>query len=468
MSSRIPRVLLAVCLTLSLSACGTPPEAVPAGTSSLPAASSEEALPTSSEAPPVLTAQALFPLLRGQEFRRPVTTEFLEWVEAEHPGFLEEFHAVLLAEGYSDGLFRALTGSTLTVLYDLYTGAPDRQDNLHIIPTEGDRVTIAFTGDINLADDWETMLHLRRQENGLTDCIGAGLLDSMRSADLLLVNNEFSFSDRGAPLPGKLYTFRADPANVALLQAMGVDIAGLANNHVYDYGEEAFGDTLDTLDRAGIVRIGAGRSIAEASRPQYFIIGGRKIAFVAATRAEKFILTPEAGESSSGVLRTYDPEAFLQVIREADAASDLVIAYVHWGTENTTRLEDAQLEQGAAYIAAGADLVVGAHPHCLQGVGWLEGKPIFYSLGNFWFNTNTVDTALLRLTLGAEEEDITYELLPCVQRGGRTAFADEDASARILEHLRALSPDTAISPEGVVTQTAEDPPESDPEGANLS
>ena len=87
-----------------------------------------------------------------------------------------------------------------------------------------------------------------------------------------LINHEFTFSTRGVPLSGKLYTFRANPKKVEILTQMGVDLVGLANNHIYDYGQDAFFDTLDTIDGAGIDRIGAGRNLQEACTPQYYIV----------------------------------------------------------------------------------------------------------------------------------------------------------------------------------------------------
>ncbi len=98
-----------------------------------------------------------------------------------------------------------------------------------------------------------------------------------------MVNNEFPYSSRGTPLAGKQYTFRADPSTAEWLTEMGADIVSLANNHCFDYGEEALLDTLDTLDSIGMIHVGAGHNLDEASEPAVFECGGMKIAILNAT-----------------------------------------------------------------------------------------------------------------------------------------------------------------------------------------
>lgn len=137
-------------------------------------------------------------------------------------------------------------------------------------------ITLAFAGDVNLDDSWCVMQHLRSQGGDLSACIDPALIQRMNAADLCCVNNEFAFSDRGAPMAGKAYTFRSRPENVSIWNTLGVDVATLANNHVFDYGGEAFSDTLDTLQNAGIDWVGAGRNLEEAMTPAYYELDGRR------------------------------------------------------------------------------------------------------------------------------------------------------------------------------------------------
>ena len=201
--------------------------------------------------------------------------------------------------------------------------------------------------------------------------------------------------------------------------------------------------------------MGAGRNIEEAQKAQYFIAGGMKIAYVASSRAEKYICTPEAGPDSPGILRTYEPELTMEAIREAKANSDYVVVYVHWGTEGSQVLEEAQIDLATLYAEAGADLIVGAHTHILQGAGWREEVPVLYSMGNFWFNMETEDTALAKVTLnGPHTEDAQVQMLPAIQSGGRTELASPQDAARILQSLNRVMESGSFDEQGILHKNA--------------
>ncbi len=287
----------------------------------------------------------------------------------------------------------------------------------------GDGASLVFTGDINFADDWYSMEAFRELGSDITKNIPEPLLGILRGADVCVMNCEFSISRRGAPLEGKLYTFRADPDHAALFHTLGCDLVTLANNHVYDYGPDAFLDTLDTLDGAGIARIGAGRTLAEAKEYRAFLVGGAKIGFVAASNAEVWRMTPGATEETPGILLMYDPAEFCGALDRARAECDFVCAVVHWGTENSTEINENQREYAALFAEHGAGLIVGHHPHVLQPIETTAGIPVAYSLGNFWFNLVTLDTGVLRVDLGWDDvrgvtPDLTF--IPCTQSGGVT------------------------------------------------
>lgn len=313
--------------------------------------------------------------------------------------------------------------------------------------------TICFAGDINLNETGDMTRLLDEQEEGISGCISKELLKHMNDVDIMCLNNEFTYSLRGEPLPNKLYTFRAKPERVSVLHEMGVDIVKLANNHVYDYGKDAMLDTMDTLDAAGIAYIGAGRNLDEAMEPVYIELDGKKIAFVAASRAEKMKMTPQATEDSPGILRCYDTELFLETIKTADANADFVLAYVHWGTEYSFELEEVQLTTGKEYLDAGADVVIGAHSHCLQGMEYYDDKPIIYSLGNYWFNSKTLDTVLLDLHFYGDDENQQLEVsvIPAIQSGCRTRIVTEnEEKERIYSFLEEISVNVEIDSEGVI------------------
>lgn len=352
-----------------------------------------------------------------------------------------------------------------------------------ILEPEIREVTLAFAGDINFDDHWCNMIYYHAHAEALSDVIDEDYLECMRDADLFWINNEFTYSDRGTPLEGKMYTFRASPENVEFLAQMGADIVGLANNHVYDYGEEALLDTMETLQNAGIPYVGAGHDLAEAMSPVYFDLDGFTVAYVAASRAEKFKMTPQATETKAGILRCYDNTLFLEEIEEAAAHADYVIALPHWGTEYSTVLEEAQTQGAKAYIDAGADAVIGAHSHCLQGLELYEDKPVVYSLGNFWFNEKTLDTMMVVLHVTYEidplyennkakgidvtkETDIAKETDITKKTDNRvltTDYADQEQNSHdIASAPRILSVETEIVPgtqKGYVTTMADTPEE---------
>lgn len=324
-----------------------------------------------------------------------------------------------------------------------------------VFPQNSYDFTICFAGDINLDEAWCTTQFLDQQPNGITDCISGDLLAHMNAADVMCLNNEFTYSLSGEPLADKLYTFRANPERVSVLQEMGVDVVKLANNHVYDYGKQALLDTFDTLEGAGIAYVGAGRNLAQAMEPVYIELDGKIIAFVAASRAEKFKMTPQATEDSPGILRCYDTELFLETIKKADANADFVLAYVHWGTEYSYELEDVQMTTGREYLDAGADVVIGAHSHCLQGMEFYDEKPIIYSLGNYWFNEKTLDTMLLDLHFYGDDtaQNLEVRVIPAIQSGYRTqGIADIEEQERIYSFLEDISINVEINQDGIVQE----------------
>lgn len=315
--------------------------------------------------------------------------------------------------------------------------------------------TVCFAGDINLDENWGTTQSMDARENGIFDCISPELVEVMQNADIMCLNNEFTYSTGGSPYPGKAYTFRAKPERVEVLKQLGVDAVTLANNHVYDYGKEALLDTFDVLEEAEIPYFGAGRNLEEAMEPLYLEADGKIIALVGASRAEKNKMTPQATENEPGILRCYDTTLFMESIKEAKENADFCIAFVHWGTEYSFDLEQVQTDTGKEYLDAGADVIIGAHSHCLQGLEYYEGKPIVYSLGNYWFNEKTLDTMLVQLHFygDATEDFLEVQIIPAVQAGYKTTYAAEpEEQRRIYDFLESISVNVEITDEGILQE----------------
>ncbi len=318
---------------------------------------------------------------------------------------------------------------------------------------EEDTVTFGFVGDILLDDEYAIMANLIQRGGRIEDGISGELLSMLRDVDILVANNEFPYTERGTATEGKTYTFRADADAVSYLQDMGVDAAVLANNHIYDFGETGLLDTLDILENAGIPEIGAGRNLKEASAPLYFIVNDMKIALVAATQIERLDNpdTRGATEDSPGVFRCWNPEKLYETVRQAKANSEFVIVYIHWGTENQAEPDWAQLEQGPKLAEAGADLIIGDHPHCLQGITFYDDTPVIHSLGNFWFNSRTMDSCMVQAVIGREGLQ-SLKFVPAIQSNCRVALAYGEEKERILSYMRELSPNVVIDSEGYISE----------------
>lgn len=314
-------------------------------------------------------------------------------------------------------------------------------------------ITIMFAGDVLLSD---YVLNAYENAGGIQGVLDEGYRQAIEEADFFFVNEEFPFSDRGTQAPDKQYTFRLAPEKVSLLQEMGIDGVSLANNHALDYGVDALLDTCDVLDQAGILRTGAGRNLEEAKRPVKMEIQGQKIAVIGATRVIPVAEWATHGEQA-GMLAAYDPTILLEEIRRLSGEQDYVIVYVHWGIEREELPEDYQRAMGRQFIDAGADLVIGSHPHVLQGIEYYNGKPIVYSLGNYVFGSSIPRTMLLEVKLpGAdtdseenpeadsegslEEQKLQLRIIPGTSGGGYTqTLQDAGQLQEFYQYMQKIS-----------------------------
>ena len=383
-----------------------------------------------------------------------VTAEFVDWVYDEFgEDVLFKLRDTLKSGEMPKDGWHEITGNTAVVLYDMYSGVLDKnsenyRSDIKLIESDGNDTVIRIVGDVSLAENWKIMPKIKSREKGIYGVLSEDTVDFLKDADIFLLNNEFTISKRGKPLKNKAFTFRADPDCTKYLHDMGADIVSLANNHAYDYGSDAFADTLETLSEADMPYIGAGKNIKEAAKPYYFIVNGRKYAFSAATKAEKNIRTPEASKDSSGVMRTYDPTKYIKVIKNAEQQCDYNIVYVHWGAEGSHKIEKGLYDMGKKYIDAGADIVVGAHAHILQGIQFYKDVPIVYNLGNFIFNAQTIDTGILEINI-SKQGTASYKFVPAVQKNCYTEIVDGKEKSRILRFMQKLSKDVTFDGDGV-------------------
>ena len=310
-------------------------------------------------------------------------------------------------------------------------------------------VTVVFSGDILLS----SYVLNNYEKSGINGILSEELQSEMQNADITMVNEEFPFSNRGTQAQDKQFTFRVDPGYVKILQKMGIDVVTVANNHALDYGTDALSDTFQTLDNAGIAYVGAGDNLERASQPYVIKAGGKTFGFLAASR-----VIPEVSwnidNRQPGMLCTYDSAELCNAIQKAKETCDYVVVYVHWGIERENTPQDYQRQLGKAYIDAGADMVIGAHPHVLQGIEYYNGKPIIYSLGNYIFNQEINSTVLLKTTITPENET-TLQLIPAYASGAKTQKMQGEDGAQLYQFMEGISYGVSISKDGVVERIGE-------------
>lgn len=296
---------------------------------------------------------------------------------------------------------------------------------------QADPVRLVFVGDVMLDDGPGKVIAAGRDPL-------APFAALLRDADFTIGNLECPIATVGKPLDNKIYSFRAHPRVVPLLKGR-FDALAVANNHSGDYGKEAFLETLTHLNSAGIRHFGGGRDLASAHAPLWIERQGLRIAVLAYNEFKPRSF--EAGADRPGIAWSEDSQVVSDIRAARAAGADLVIPYMHWGWEREPQPTERQRQLAHFMINAGADVVVGGHPHVTQGAEVYRGKPIIYSLGNFVFDGFELPEAkrgwLLRLSLDKkgvvawqtlaaqmDEEGTPYPVpgaeTPCGKRGVST------------------------------------------------
>lgn len=212
----------------------------------------------------------------------------------------------------------------------------------------------------------------------------------LAAADLRFVNLESQLSDQKGETqsPTQKLVFTGPPGGADALARAHIDIVSAANNHMWDYGKAAFFETLDNLERTGVKYAGAGRTRERAYAPEVVDVGGFRVAFVAFTdiwnqgslkyhEARDHVANAERAAVIAGV----------KAARERRDVDVVVLSY-HGGEEYVSAPLQRAIDLHHAAIDAGADAVLGHHPHVAQGIQLYKGKPIFYSLGNYLMRTH--------------------------------------------------------------------------------
>lgn len=311
-------------------------------------------------------------------------------------------------------------------------------------------IELAFTGDILLADN----LYNHYVSNGINGFLSIEVSETLQNADITFVDQEFPFSDRGTPQPNKEYTYCISPTRAVIFKQMGVDIVALANNHILDYGQDALSDTFNTLEANQIDYVGAGKNLDRAKKLITKSIKGKNIGFLSASRIipdGSWYATnkSDSHDEHAGVFGTYDSTDLCNEIKLAKSTCDFVVVYVHWGIEKDSHVADYQRILAHDYIDAGADLIVGTHPHIMQGVEYYKETPIVYSLGNFLFSNYQSRTAVLTATIN-KDNSCSLKFLPCMSQSYVTSASAGQEITNFCQFINEVSYDAIVKEDGSI------------------
>ncbi|MFI5347007.1 MAG: CapA family protein [Elusimicrobiota bacterium] len=271
------------------------------------------------------------------------------------------------------------------------------------------------------------------------DAAPSAAVKSLLAADIEFANLETPVTARGAKTV-KTWNFRAKPKYLRIVKEAGFNVLNIANNHVWDYGEDGFRDTLKALEKDAWTYVGGGRDRAAAEKVRLVEFEGLTVGIIGLTSTH-----PEqgwAGRNKPGVAYS-DFNRMAEIVGRAKKACDVLVVSFHGGTELADDPNEIQKAVAHAAIDAGADLFLGHHPHVLQPIEMYKGKPIFYSLGNFLFVSPTPTTrpsVIARFRL-AKDGVRGIELTPIDTNYGRPkpASVEFSSAARVsLNRLGAL------------------------------
>jgi poly-gamma-glutamate synthesis protein (capsule biosynthesis protein) len=254
---------------------------------------------------------------------------------------------------------------------------------------------MAFAGDVHFED---YLAPLARDADGLAE-----LRPTLGAADLAVVNLETAITERGTKI-GKEFHFRAPASALQTVAGAGVDAVSMANNHGVDYGPVGLRDTLAAKRSSPIPVVGIGADEDEAFAPAVLRAKGLQVALFAADQVFEMTLARySAGPGKAGVASSSPVTRLRVAVQRAAARYDLVVVFLHWGTDYQQCPDRLSVQTAQALEDAGADIIVGGHSHRVNGAGWLGRAYVDYGLGNFvWWRSHEPDSRSGVLTLSVD------------------------------------------------------------------
>jgi poly-gamma-glutamate synthesis protein (capsule biosynthesis protein) len=301
-------------------------------------------------------------------------------------------------------------------------------------PTAAD-ITLEFAGDVHF---------VQRTAKLLTDpatAFGPSITPLLSAADVTTLNLETAVTDRGTPQP-KTFHFRTTPSAFDAVRAAGVDAVTIANNHILDYGRIGLSDTLAAAKAKDFPVYGAGPDADSAWAPWITTVRGTRIAYLGVSDVQELSSSWIATASRSGEAIANNLSRTLAAITAARRSADIVVVFMHWGTEGDSCPNGSQKTLAKQMAAAGANIIIGSHVHTLQGSGWLGKTFVAYGMGNFlWYiNSWSTETGVLKLTLHpGSDEPYEAAFTPAIVSGtGQPVIATGAKGAAIDKRYASL------------------------------
>jgi poly-gamma-glutamate synthesis protein (capsule biosynthesis protein) len=304
-------------------------------------------------------------------------------------------------------------------------------------PPASRRFSLIAVGDVWLGKFAQSYI----REHGLDYPFGA-VHDELDAHDIAFANLEGPITSRGKEKLKKQFRLRVDPPQARALTRSSIDVVSLANNHMMDFGETGLGDTIKHLDAWNIRHAGAGEDLESSHAPTVLEAGGTEVVFLA--YCAWYPAPIHARESRPGV-SPLDREVVLEDVRRYKRDDNLVLVSLHWGVQHTDRATGGQVNLAHDIIDAGADAILGHHPHRPQEVEVYRGKPVVYSLGNFVFGYyNKIYRHNIAVVIEYDgTEPTAARILPVAGKNGtirfRPHFLDGKRGLSVLGNVARLS-----------------------------
>lgn len=336
----------------------------------------------------------------------------------------------LIAGGYDSlkiNIYRFLTICCLCFLIVAQAAASESDE---------DAVTILAVGDVYIGGSAEFYL----KKNGYSYPFRE-TENIIRNSDIALANLEAPLTESVNVLMEKKFVLKTAPAAANAIKTAGFDVVTLANNHIMDYGADGLKDTIDLLDKAGIKHTGAGQDLKEARTPAILNIKGTRVAFLAYSNVfpEEFYATENSAGTAQGLY-----EHIKSDIKNISKHLDILVVSFHWSEELARHPKEYQIRLAHLAIDNGADLVVGHHPHVIQGVERYKDGIVFYSLGNFAFGSfGQTPEGIMAIVKLSKGRIISAEIIPLNVNNKEVFFQPKplqgEGAVSVIDDIRDIS-----------------------------